>query len=83
MDPKVKEEVKATCLKEMNSWKEAPKQEEGGKIAVMYLYNNLDGKTLYKEDLPTAFDDFKKNKTETAGTGTEGKDAKSGEILKD
>jgi hypothetical protein len=69
-----KEAIIGACKTEINSWGESLPT-DAGKVAVLYLYNALNGKTLYKEDLPTAFDNFKKNKTE--GTGTEGKDAKN------
>lgn len=76
-----KDAIIGACKTEINSWGDSLPS-DAGKVAVLYLYNALNGKTLYKEDLPTAFDDFKKNKTE--GTGTEGKDAtKPAELLKD
>lgn len=77
-----KDAIIGACKTEINSWGESLPS-DAGKVAVLYLYNALNGKTLYKEDLPTAFDDFKKNKTEVASvptTGVEGKDAKKTEV---
>lgn len=74
-----KDAIIGACKTEINSWGETLPT-DAGKVAVLYLYNALNGKTLYKEDVSTAFTDFKKAKTEVASiptTGVEGKDAKA------